>query len=370
MVEKKILLLVGIEKRYSMDLYATELAKFGNNLSNIENNFVFDVCKLHFNFNRSNSKLYKIYFYFYKYLIIPFKLSKLFEGYHIVHIVDQTYAFILLFRFLFPNIKFIVTVHDLIPFYFGFIENNSDEVNVTLPYRISISSLRFSDEIIFPSHFTKSIFDSKFKFEIRKNVVAHGVQSGERSDKIISNPFFRFNRYEDSITVSLVEGEFYKNSSKCFEIIFYLSHKFRSVKINVMGRGSINTHSLVEKYGFTDVVTYKYDMSKSEIDDFYYSTDLFIFFSKMEGLGQPFIESLSRCVPVLASDIPVFREITNHLYPLYPLNMKSSDIVKSFLDYSLTDSFKKNLIESHHYSKKFQWNSVIKDFIKVYRGVI
>jgi glycosyltransferase involved in cell wall biosynthesis len=58
-----------------------------------------------------------------------------------------------------------------------------------------------------------------------------------------------------------------------------------------------------------------------------------LFPSRAEGYGLPLIEALSLGVPVIASDIPVFREVGGNI-PLYVDPLDSSDWEAAIVDYS------------------------------------
>jgi len=58
-------------------------------------------------------------------------------------------------------------------------------------------------------------------------------------------------------------------------------------------------------------VTFISDLTEKELIEAYDNSKVFIFPSKLEGFGIPFLEARARGLPVLANDIHVFRELQN-----------------------------------------------------------
>ena len=75
------------------------------------------------------------------------------------------------------------------------------------------------------------------------------------------------------------------------------------------------------------------DASDSELEQCYKQADALIISSEIEGFGLPIVEAFQRGLPVLCSDIPVFREVAEDAALYFQLDEPGqlSDVIKSFL---------------------------------------
>jgi alpha-1,2-rhamnosyltransferase len=72
-------------------------------------------------------------------------------------------------------------------------------------------------------------------------------------------------------------------------------------------------------------------LTDSDLEFCYHQANALVYPSFVEGFGLPLIESLDRKLPVLASDIPVFREIVGDFATYFDLSDPDSlcDAIKS-----------------------------------------
>lgn len=142
-----------------------------------------------------------------------------------------------------------------------------------------------------------------------------------------------------------------KNIDKVIEL-FYLYKKNKKNDLNLVIAGKKNQEyiklkKLVEKYQldkdviFTDYIT---DEEKKEL---YKKAEAFLLFSSSEGFGIPLIEAMAFNVPILASDIDIFREILGKEIKLVNIDNLESEV--EYLEKILLDKkYKMNLIEKYN----------------------
>ena len=252
----------------------------------------------------------RVIFLLIKYLISPFIVLFHARRYNIVHIVDQSYCFLILLKYVLYSTKFICTVHDIIPL----LSHKEKNFNPSLLYKISIYLSSFADYIVFPSKFTAETYNeivrSKKNFQ---SVCRHDIQI-HREIKLETKNIYFPNFYEE-LKIGFIAGEFYKRNKFCLDICKVLSKEY-ALKIYILGDYEEQiSKSLIDLHVAN--FEFKNKLSLNEIIDYYQNLDLFLFPSIVEGLGAPLIEALRLNCPVFASSIPVFKEITENKYILY-----------------------------------------------------
>jgi alpha-1,2-rhamnosyltransferase len=107
-------------------------------------------------------------------------------------------------------------------------------------------------------------------------------------------------------------------------------------------------------YGrYLDVYT---DVSDRELQSLYQNVAGLIFASSIEGFGLPLVEALQQGLPVIASDIPVFREIGGQ-YPTYFRDGDVEDLMKVLKAFPTTP---KQDLEGFHWRS---WDEAIKELV-------
>lgn len=300
----------------------------------------------------------RIMLYLYKYILLPVIFACRLRKYDIVHIVDQSYAYLVLLRYLFfVKTKFICTVHDLIPFYALSVNGKK----VSLPYRLSIWACTKSQLIIFPSEYTMSKFNKLYESpHLRKLVCRHGVQmtfdlKNRHEEAIFPSP-------NEKLVVGFCLGEFYKNTQFSISICSELAERY-DVHVCILGRQSPAIKKELEANGIVSVQFHS-NLSEDEIYNYYKKLHLFLFPSKIEGLGQPLIEALKLGCPVYANEIPVFKEVTGYAYDLYPCRTPAE--IWQFLQEYRSHSQNLKLIEA---LERYLWITFNKYYLELIKDL-
>jgi glycosyltransferase involved in cell wall biosynthesis len=111
------------------------------------------------------------------------------------------------------------------------------------------------------------------------------------------------------------------------------------------------------------------NISDAELDDLYKNAVGFVFPSLSEGFGLPGIEAMKAGTLVLASDIPVFKEIykDNVIY-FDPLDFTSiEEAVESALNLS-PDLRTERIKKAMDFVKRYSWSKMAKETLRVYES--
>lgn len=121
----------------------------------------------------------------------------------------------------------------------------------------------------------------------------------------------------------------------------------------------IFNHPLKNKNLFTF-----YDVNDFELEVLYKKAKCLIFASKIEGFGLPLVEAMERGKPILASDIPVFREICDDYAEYFSLE-DPHDLEKKLLAFNQSSQAKTNI------SKKWiNWGESLEQFYTKVLGML
>jgi len=121
-----------------------------------------------------------------------------------------------------------------------------------------------------------------------------------------------------------------KNYPYLLEIFKHL--KDVNVSLDIYGTGLL--HEKLEAYIQREGLNVRLCGGINDASRILQQYDFFIQASSHEGFGLSVIEAMACSIPVILSDIPVFRETTNNLASFFPLEnaKKAADIIKAALD--------------------------------------
>jgi glycosyltransferase involved in cell wall biosynthesis len=108
-------------------------------------------------------------------------------------------------------------------------------------------------------------------------------------------------------------------------------------------------------------------VSDYELYKLYSSASMLVVTSKMEGFGLPILESFSQGTLVLASDIPVFREVCGFSGKFFEIGNLES-LVEG-IEQGLREALDPNLISDRlALASKFSWNNAAEKMALVYKN--
>lgn len=272
---------------------------------------------------------------------------------------------------IFYNKPFVLTIHDLIPFHFS----TGKASTLPLPlYRLKLIGYKFvvskaakkAKKIIVPSNATKKEVADHLKISSDKIAVIY-EGADEKLTKTSTN-------YKSPITnYFLYVGNAYphKNLDRLIQAFNILISKYRNILLILVGPDDYFYKRLkekVKKINLDDKVIFKNEVSDNELLTLYKNALALITPSSMEGFGLPGLEAMVNKCLVLASDIPVHREIykDNAIY-FDPNNTKDLENKMKEI-YSNTLVYRSKIEDGFERAKEFSWEEMAKETLKVYES--
>lgn len=221
--------------------------------------------------------------------------------------------------------KKIVTIHDVI---FKTHPEKYSRIDRTIYNFKTKFAIENSDIIISTSQTTKNEINQYYKLDERKTKVVYQTcndlfwnQLTEKDlvdfkkTKHLNKPFFlyvsSFNQRKNHIQLIKV----FKNAKlKDFDLIL----------IGLAGDTLKEVLNLINTLNLNNNIRVLTDVKTSEIIYYYQLAHGFVYPSINEGFGIPLIEAMASKLPILASDIPVFREIGNNHIDYFELKNDDS----------------------------------------------
>lgn len=268
--------------------------------------------------------------------------------------------------------KFVVTVHDLIFLYY---KDNFSPFDREIYLSKIKRSCRKSDKIIAISEQTKSDLVNLLGIESEKIEVIYQSCSPlfyekaiEEKKKEVKSKLELPDEYLLFVG-ALVE---HKNIINIIDSLSILPEEYKKPLV-IVGKGKeykeeirkrVKIKGLSEKVKFIDYV------ENEDMPSLYQMSELLIWPSLYEGFGIPIIESLFSGVPVLTSNLGVFREAAGKggIY-VNPVSIEeiSDSIVKILSDDEL---YKKLQNEGYQYVQKFHIKNTTQKLIELYKSVL
>jgi len=168
-----------------------------------------------------------------------------------------------------------------------------------------------------------------------------------------------------------------KNHALLLHVLSKLPEEYKMVMLSANGAYILD--SIIEKYALYDRVylpqTYikGYGFTENEMAYIYTHAYAYVTLSSLEGIDMPALEALSYNIPVIASDIPVHRELLHPYAYFVKTNIGYPDTTGVYMIPDVNDTIDKILSlgeKSYKYGakiyKKYNINRAISDFKKVF----
>ena len=264
------------------------------------------------------------------------------------------------------NRPYVVTIHDLIINHFS--TGKASTLNPfsyyikRLGYFLTISqSAKKARKVLTVSKATKKEIVSHLGLNEDKIVTTY-----EGADVLISSNSKRpimYGRY------FLYVGNAYPHKNLERLIAAFENFKQQKIKLILVGPNDFFYKRLKKKIKNSNVI-FLGTVSDSDLANLYEHAVAFISSSLMEGFGLPIVEAMTKKCSVVASDIPVFREITKNNAIFFDPYDKN-DIYKK-MDYVQENYSKLGRMRSDAFneSKKYSWTKMTKETLKVYEDCI
>jgi glycosyltransferase involved in cell wall biosynthesis len=277
--------------------------------------------------------------------------------------------------------KYIVTIHDLLMHKFV------GEAVTTLPLpfywirRIGYSlafmkAIKGSKEVIVPTEYVKKDVIDNYNIPTSKIQViyegATGMKTIKGKEEIVNtlrkfkikSPYFVYvgNLYPHKNIDGAVEAmvALNKELDKQIELLIICSRSVFSKKLKETIKNK-NADRLIRYLGF---------VKDNEMSILLNNSLAFIYPSFEEGFGLQGLEAMIAGTLVLASDIPVFKEIYKSHAVYFDPNSKESMVKAMKIVMKITGKKREQLIErSQNFAGNYSWKNMAKQTLSIYRSV-
>ncbi len=266
--------------------------------------------------------------------------------------------------------KYIVTIHDLLmqnhrgakattlPFYLYY----PKQVGSKLVFKKAVAS---AQRIIVPSNAVKDEVCSYFKVDCEKvNVIYEGVDeaiTGDNKKYKLESPYF------------LYVGSAYphKNLERAVKAILELNRgrEKKYILAIACARGIFleRLEKMVKRNNAGEFVKLLGFVPDEDLGRLYKESLGFVYPSLSEGFGLPGLEAMSKGTIVLASDIPVFKEVYKDKVVYFnPYKIESiEDAMESVINMS-REKKRKMIDEGRRFVKRYSWRRMARETLEIY----
>ncbi len=267
--------------------------------------------------------------------------------------------------------KLVLTIHDLIfDFYIKkhYLNNSiNDRLKIFYFKYIEKNGVRKSSAV-----FTNS---ESLKLELinlygNKNVVVTGVGSPSGHDALV------MRERHAPLRLYCIAGYYpHKGHAEVIKLFETLVTKYnKDITLYLRGNPSNKEYfdsimDMIRQSGCRNKIIIEDYVRQHSVEDIYAKADIIILLSEYEGFGLPVIEAQVMGLPVICSDIPIFREVSGGYACFYKKEDadKSASAVNDFLkDNELR---KLNVEKGFMHAKKYQWGKVASQILEAYKSV-
>jgi glycosyltransferase involved in cell wall biosynthesis len=263
---------------------------------------------------------------------------------------------------LIKNSKIVVTLHDLSFKKYPQFYNLKDKLifKVLLPY-----SLKLADAVIVPSQFSRSQSLKYYPFLKNKVFVTY-----EAADDC----FYKINKQKarkklkinSPFILTLNANNPKKNINRVIQAFNQLNKRVPEYRLIVVGP----KNNIDQKNRNDPKIKFINHVSDSILNLLYNACRIFVYYSLYEGFGLPLLEALKANSIVIASDIPVHREVTkNKIVYADPQNPKNlfQKLYKLINNNEKAEQIRK---KSYQLNKEYSWEKTAEQTVKVYQWVM
>lgn len=342
--------------RLSASLYGNNLAKSLEKYTSLQ----IDHIKPNWNYYSIFFAIFgkRISLYFARYLYYPIYMHKISKNYDLIHILDQSYAYLLLFI---PKNKTVITVHDIIPLerYRGLIKG-INKGRYPLLYMMSLKCLRRADFIVSISDATrKSLLNECSLRSIR-------MYGGPGIVFSIANNDISDRKAKKSFNILISGTNYYKNNIVALRSISRFSNTYNVFCEIYWLTGGVDVSDRIKEVNDNLNIRLNVlpELKTSDMEVLYKKIDCVLFPSLAEGFGMPVLESLLANIPVICSPIPIFREVAGSS-AIFPKGVEINDYVETLRRVQTKSELP--LIMLEQIKGKYCWDQLAENTFSLYQ---
>lgn len=312
------------------------------------------------------SKFYYKYFYFPLLIIIKSKDK------NIIHITDQSYAFLIQYlRIVNNRTKILVTCHDIIAFYYKE-DVYKRSIFGSLSYflwRWSIHSMCKADFIFSDSLYTKEKIIQYLNIDPAKVMVVYlgyNVFKMQKPTDLVVNKFNKIKTKKRLLSVGTNETR--KNLISLLHLLKHLNSDSNDFVLVRVGEWLTKEQLLLlDKLGQSQNVIQLGKLSDDDLKFVYTSCHVFLFPSFEEGFGLPCLEAMYLGIPVVASLFSSIPEVVGDAGIL--LNPNNTEFFSSSIKEIIENDQKRSKIIRAGFErvKMFSWEKTVNEILKAYK---
>lgn len=154
------------------------------------------------------------------------------------------------------------------------------------------------------------------------------------------------------------------------QAIAKLRSELPNIKLHFVGGGNSRYYALLaKKEGVEKHVIFHGWAKQSMVASYYKSADICVFPSRHEGFGIVILEAMASGMPVIASDIPSFREIISdgidgRLFKSEDADALSKAVIALYRDPHLRKELSRNAFEK---ATEYSWENIADKYISLYK---
>lgn len=268
----------------------------------------------------------------------------------------------------FLNNKYVVTVHDVIK------HQSRGRESTTLPmpiYYLKYGVYKFSERfvlgrakgVIVPSKTVKSEVEKLYPQTSGKTSVTYEAPT---LDTKVAAPaalpekfaIYTGNAYPHKNLERLLTGweQVYKQTK--LQLVISSGRSVFSDRLN----------KLIERKKAQKYVHYLGYLSDAQLVTAYKKATLYVFPSLMEGFGLPCLDAMSISLPVVCSDIPVFKEVYGNAVWYFDPN-DPNDIAQKVIEVASSPKLQQELAKrGKTHCQKYSWDKLAKETLAIYES--
>ena len=242
-----------------------------------------------------------------------------------------------------------------------------DTIRIKILSRLAKLSARRADCILFVSEDSKNWISSNLGLNHTKlRWVHHGIKIPNTQGNTIPD------NIRSNYLLSVSSIYYYKNYVRLVEAYAKLLEEYRLEEdLIIIGKEldkpySLKLRTIIASLGLQERVKLLGNIPYREIFHYYKNASLFVFPSYLETFGHPLLESMAMGIPVVASDIGVFREICADAAVYFdPLNSKNigEKLLTTLKNPQLQETMRQRGLER---VKAFSWEKTAQETLKVF----
>lgn len=249
----------------------------------------------------------------------------------------------------------VITIHDLIPEKFGLLRGIG---------KTRETVLKAAACIIAVSNSTKEDIVSRYNVDADKiSVVHHGVS-------VRSNAFDERFKIQGRYILYVGKRAGYKNFAFFLRAVSgYIAHESNLRVVCVGARFDRYERKFLQELGVGDMVL-AVDSDDQMMPSIYRNAMCLVFPSLSEGFGLPLLEAMASKCPVVATDLPVFREVASDA-AIYFAENDSEGLVEKIRLLNTNKEIRDTMIaKGLARARDFSWDRCAKETAQVYRKAI